>query len=163
MFAVVLLAACAMVSGQYVSYPFCKYTFCGNGPIRFKVGQSGEAFTGHICKGRKPVGIINFGFAYHLTEDPHYWYFNPIEHWEPRRLKQNFSPSFFKTFKVGNTRSGVGHETPQQNQLSFLNRRTFVLPLKSVQHIDHTFTTVKNDNHPHHAIEDYCIVFQTRT
>ena len=157
-----VLATCTMVSAQF--YPYCKYNFCYGG-VTIKVGgEFDKALSAPICKGRKKLGTVNLGLAWLLEEDSRYYYFTPIEYWHPRGLKQQFSPSFFKAYPAqsDSSKSGIGHETPQQNQLRYLNRRSWVIPLKSAQIVGpHSMKVRSNANY--HYFGDNCISFKTRT
>lgn len=69
----------------------------------------------------------------------------PISRWSPPGLLQKFSPSFIKVFQlVGTPRSTVGFETPQQNQLDFLDGLCFFLPLETYQVLDANGNVIDN-------------------
>ncbi len=90
---------------------------------------------------------------------PFHWFGVPISKFYRWGMKQNFSPSFFKTFSVRGyyTRkwgrkvydpylnygrstphkySSVGAETSQQGQIEYLNNRCIILPFKKYQVLD---------------------------
>lgn len=90
-----------------------------------------------------------------------------ISEWHPPGLHQKFSPSFFKSFSLPHKHhnSGIGHETPQQNQLNFLDGKYFTVTLEAYQ-------VLKKNNHGkwnvyknvHTQESDYmrdCVAFKT--
>eukprot|EP00181_Compsopogon_caeruleus_P004781 CAMPEP_0184677494 /NCGR_PEP_ID=MMETSP0312-20130426/77_1 /TAXON_ID=31354 /ORGANISM="Compsopogon coeruleus, Strain SAG 36.94" /LENGTH=348 /DNA_ID=CAMNT_0027125401 /DNA_START=33 /DNA_END=1079 /DNA_ORIENTATION=+ len=71
-----------------------------------------------------------------------------ISQWAPPGLTQRFSPSFFKTYStvVPHMRSGVGYETPQQNQAAFLDMSCVRLPFAAYQILDTNGNVINNVN-----------------
>eukprot|EP00181_Compsopogon_caeruleus_P000402 CAMPEP_0184678558 /NCGR_PEP_ID=MMETSP0312-20130426/1305_1 /TAXON_ID=31354 /ORGANISM="Compsopogon coeruleus, Strain SAG 36.94" /LENGTH=377 /DNA_ID=CAMNT_0027127377 /DNA_START=372 /DNA_END=1505 /DNA_ORIENTATION=- len=84
----------------------------------------------------------------------------PISQWSPPGLRQRFSPSFFKTFATvkPTMRSGVGYETPQQNQAEFLDYSCVILPFAAYQILDAAGNVINNVN-TNDPLD--CVSFQT--
>eukprot|EP00181_Compsopogon_caeruleus_P003254 CAMPEP_0184685160 /NCGR_PEP_ID=MMETSP0312-20130426/17911_1 /TAXON_ID=31354 /ORGANISM="Compsopogon coeruleus, Strain SAG 36.94" /LENGTH=346 /DNA_ID=CAMNT_0027138981 /DNA_START=48 /DNA_END=1088 /DNA_ORIENTATION=- len=80
-----------------------------------------------------------------------------ISQWSPAGLRQNFSPSFFKTFAlaVPSMRSGVGYETAQQNQNEFIDLACVRLPFAAYQIINTAGFVIDNvnTNDPRECVE----------
>lgn len=107
----------------------CRFTLCRPSVVSLGLPFD-KAQTSAIClKGRR-VGIVNSGEALVRTADDT---FTRISLVRPVGLKQAYAPHFFKTFNVRGGSSGVGHETPQQNQAFFLNGRCVALPVQEYQ------------------------------
>lgn len=171
------LAALAVttVSAAYVTdvcNSKCRFKFC-DGEQEFKVGgYADKPFTGAICdkRGKIHVGIVGqTGEAYvveytrvgHGTSEK-------ISEWHPHGLLQNFSPHFFKSFAISHEKhsSGIGHETPQQNQEKFLDGKCFTLGLRAYQVIEksnygHDWNVVKNVQTVYGDPKVDCVAFKT--
>lgn len=114
------LALVAVSVSEASCYSKCRFFFCDY-RTSFKVGVKNDfPFTGPICKkdGTRIGHVDSTGEAYVYR----YYKFIRISKWHPYGLKQKFSPSFFKSYTIRQYRgkklylSGIGHETPQQNQ-----------------------------------------------
>lgn len=108
----------------------CKFRFC-DGTNVYSVPLIGnKPFSSAICaKSGISIGLIaSTGEALLVEEEV-----VPISEWEPQGLRQHFAPSFFKTFSINSTSSGVGREEVQVNQLEFLDERCWILPISSYQ------------------------------
>lgn len=97
------------------------------------------AITSPICLSGGVVGVVHTGEAHIMRKDKYVC----ISKFgggalRDKRLLQPYAPSFFKTFSVRNgTRSGIGHETPQQNQAEgFLDNKCILLPVTEYQQVD---------------------------
>ena len=146
-------------------YSKCRFRFCDNKTV-FKVGKYNDrSFTSAICSrySNKIVGHVDStGEAYLIGK---YYYATPISKYCPYDLKQKFSPSFFKSFNVnkyyGYTQlSGVGHETPQQNQAQFLHNKCWALPLTAYQVLGKHGYVIDN-KHPRSRPLVDCVAFKT--
>lgn len=130
--ALFLVQAAVAMPGRYRQCAkSCRFRLCR--PSRVSLGKPiDKAQTSAICLRGRRVGIVNSGEALVRTRKSYV----PVSKISPRGLKQNYSPSFFKTFALdmgrGNS-SGIGHETPQQNQDRFLNNRCVALPVNEYQ------------------------------
>ncbi len=145
---------------QRPCYTRCRFRFCdGTTRINPKLYPSDTPFKGRLCDKYRRIhlGTVDeSGEAYVVGR---YGRRIPISRFSPYGLKQNFSPSFFKTFSVrGYYRtwygkkyynpylnygrytphkySSVGAETSQQGQIEYLNNRCIVLPFKKYQVLD---------------------------
>ncbi len=145
-------------------YSKCRFHFC-DGTTKFnpKAYAPDTPFKGRLCDkyGKIHLGTVDeSGEALILSKYSHYG--KPavrISKFEPKGLKQNFSPSFFKTFSVKgyyktkygkvvyspyfnygsytpHKYSSVGVETSQQGQIEFLNKKCVILPFKKYQVLD---------------------------
>lgn len=135
--------------GEYADKPFTQAICHKDGSMHVGiVGQTGEAYK---------VDYNNHGQGKAVK----------ISDWHPYGLHQKFSASFFKSYTLPHQHhsSGIGHETPQQNQAKFLNGQCFTVPLKAYQ-------VLKKDYHGHWNVEknvhtdesDYmhdCVAFKT--
>jgi hypothetical protein len=161
-----LLVACA-ASTAVANYPStcydsCRFTFCPS-QDSFSPGTPDTALTNPICDKyyKIHVGHVDStGEAYVYK----YGQFIPISQYSPSGLNQNFSPSFFKSFgydkyhSYWHDLSGVGHETPQQNQADFLHGKCFILPLTAYQVLDRPYGNVIDNVHPSNPYHD-CVAF----
>lgn len=156
---IALFLSCAALS-EASCYGTCRFQFCdGTSTIKAKPDVS---LTVPIClRDGKPVGIVNTGEALLRRRR-----FVRISKYMPHGLLQNFSSSFFKTYNVrvhsyGRKvdRSGVGHETPQQNQIRFLNNKCWILPVTAYQVLNERGYVIDN-KHPNRPLVD-CIAFKT--
>jgi hypothetical protein len=114
----------------------CAFTFC---PYQASItpGTPDRPLSGAICS-RDPTVIVG-----HVDETGEALLAAtagtvPISQYAPAGLRQRFPPSFWKAYGLpvqpgGTDLSGVGHETPQQNQADFLAGSCFVLPLREYQ------------------------------
>jgi hypothetical protein len=136
----------ALVSAARGScYNSCRFKFCSNTDT-LTIGQPDVALGPAICDkyGQVCVGHVDStGEAYVVDYDP-----KRISQWSPSGLKQNFSPSFFKSYGLPDGRSSVGHEVPQQNQGNFLHNRCFILPLTAYQVLNKPGGVVIDNIHP---------------
>ncbi len=145
----------------------CKFSFCYDyhkpsyGLNAFMIGRySDRPFTPAICDkyGKFVVGVVGSTGEAYVMED---WKKTLISNYSPYGLAQNFSPSFFKTFALDRVqRSGVGHETPQQNQLNYLDNKCIVLPLTAYQKLD-KYGHVIDNVHPRGRPFVDCVAFRT--
>jgi hypothetical protein len=120
-------------SGCFTS---CAFTFC---PYQASItpGTPDRPLSGAICS-RDPTVVVG-----HVDETGEALLATPagtvpISQYAPAGLRQRFPPSFWKAYGLpvqpgGTDLSGVGHETPQQNQADFLAGSCFVLPLREYQ------------------------------
>lgn len=107
----------------------CRFTLCRRSVVSMGLPYD-RAQTSAICLRGRRVGIVNSGEALVRTRKS----FVRISKVSPRGLKQSYTPHFFKTFAINKERfSGIGHETPQQNQAGFLNNRCIALPVQEYQ------------------------------
>jgi hypothetical protein len=160
--AIALCAAASSAVGKGCGYQ-CKFTFCPNqGPL--SLGQPDKALTGAICDkyGHIYVGHVDStGEAY---VEHYYGAKTPISLYQPQGLRQAFSPSFWKSYGFDYYHgkrvdlSGVGHETPQQNQADFLHGKCFILPLTAYQVLDSQYGNVIDNKHPTDPFVD-CVAF----
>lgn len=111
--------------------PKCQFSLCEPSMVSLRK-PSDVAQTSAICLKGQRLGIVNSGEAYIRRDRSRY---TPISKVRRAGLKQAYSPHFFKTFVIRNMTSGVGHETPQQNQSKFLNETCIALPLQEYQTI----------------------------
>jgi hypothetical protein len=109
----------------------CRFTFCpAKADFHFPIGKPDIAVTPAICDATGQVVVGHVG----ATSEAYVANSNagavPISSFSPSGLRQKFSPSFFKSFGLtdGSGLSGVGHETPQQNQASYLDKLCVILP-----------------------------------
>lgn len=148
-------------------YDKCRFRFCDY-RTTFKVAMMNDVpFADAICAkdGTRIGHVDSTGEAFIFYKHN----FARISEWYPHGLKQNFSPSFFKSFGIykryGNSvdLSGIGHETPQQNQVHFLHKKCFVVPLTAYQILNEKGHVVDN-LHPKRdrALYD-CVAFKTVT
>lgn len=124
-----LVGLASMVSAS--CYSQCRFHFCyGSSTVR--LGTADKALSPPICRNRQYIGVLNSGEA--LVRTGGYHFFTPISQYRPYGITQNFSNHFFKTFTIKYTkRSGVGHEVFQGNQMSFLNYKCVILPIRAYQ------------------------------
>jgi hypothetical protein len=147
--AVALLALCAVMANALAvtwSTPcenLCLFTFCHkNASINVGVvGSTGQAF-------------VTVNGSYKL-----------ISQYKPIGLRQNFSPSVWKSYALkviykGKTYSfsGAGHEMPQQNQANYLHNMCITLPLTSYQVLDAPYGKVIANEHPTNPYQS-CVGF----
>jgi hypothetical protein len=142
----------------------CRFIFCpAQGPVT--LGKPDVSLTNPICDkhGKIHVGHVDSTGEAYVDED--HGYKTLISKFSPPGLTQNFSPSFWKSFDFnyhynGKTHdlSGVGHETPQQNQASFLLGKCFILPLTAYQVLDKPYGNVIDNKHPTDPFVD-CVAF----
>lgn len=160
------LAAVALAVSEATCYNRCRFRFCDGKSKFYLPAKPDRAFTGKICSiyGKPIVGHVDStGEARVVLR---HGKTVPISKWHPWGLKQKFSPSFFKSYNVKSYFkgkklyfSGIGHETPQQNQKNFLSRRCFFVPLTAYQVLDHKGNVVDN-RHPRNPYVD-CVAFKT--
>lgn len=171
-----LLAATAAVT--LACHSNCRFYFCDSERI-VKLGRDSDvSLTSSICNSDGiRVGVIGRTGEALLQEiingDNIY---TPISKWNPKGLKQNFSPSFLKTYTIRVAKyryvdgkrvkyyefySGVGRERYQQNQKSVLENRCFFLPILSWQVLDNNKNVVSNQNKPYKVGGTNCMSFKT--
>jgi hypothetical protein len=144
---------------------YCRFTFC---PYQGFVGlgQPDVALTTAICD---KYNQINVGHVDSTGEafvyDPYYRYYTRISQYSPAGLAQNFSPSFWKSYGLYSyfngqyhDLSGIGHETPQQNQAYYVKGKCFILPLTAYQVLDRPYGNVVDNVHPNNPFVD-CVAF----
>lgn len=143
--------------------PSCRFSFCPEVYNNaFTIGQPDKAFTTAICD---PSGAINVGHVDSTGEAyirDNYQYI-PISQYAPDGLQQRFSPSFFKSYGIydyGKDLSGIGHETPQTNQVQYLNNLCVSVPLTAYQVLDRPYGNVIDNRHPSDRYTD-CVSFTT--
>jgi hypothetical protein len=117
-------------------YTSCAFTFC---PYTASItpGTPDRPLTGAICS-KDPSVIVG-----HVDETGEALVATPggplaISSYNPTGLRQRFPPSFWKAYGLpvppgGTDLSGVGHETPQQNQANYITGQCFILPLREYQ------------------------------
>jgi hypothetical protein len=139
----------------------CAFTFC---PYQASItpGTPDRPLSGAICS-RDPTVIVG-----HVDETGEALLVTPagtvpISQYAPAGLRQRFTPSFWKAFGLpvqpGSTDlSGVGHETPQQNQAAFLAGRCFVLPLREYQVLNRAGGSVIANVRPNQPLVQ-CVAF----
>lgn len=160
------LALAAIAVSEASCYNKCRFRFCDYRST-FKVGVKNDLpFTGPICaKDGTRIGHVDSTGEAYIT---YKYRVTPISKWHPYGLKQKFSPSFFKSFGIYKyygkyvDLSGIGHETPQQNQAHFLNRKCFIVPLTAYQVLDKRGNVVKNVHPRGYPLRD-CVAFKTFT
>jgi hypothetical protein len=140
----------------------CRFSFCPVNPgFLFPIGMPDRSLTRPICD---PLGKIVVGRVGSTGESiVSRMSLGPIKisKFAPIGLKQNFSPSFFKSFGIlGSDLSGVGHEVPQQNQRNFLNKMCVVLPLTAYQVLNKPGGVVIDNVFPTNPLVD-CVAFTT--
>jgi len=120
---------------------YCRFRLTTGGVIQRK----GNTFIVGVVGGSREASILDEGS------------FVRISQWSPPGLKQNFSPSFFKTFAlaVPSMRSGVGYETPQQNQKEFIDLACVRLPFAAYQILNTAGFVIDNvnTNNPRDCVE----------
>mmetsp|Transcript_18237 Transcript_18237/g.38087 ORF Transcript_18237/g.38087 Transcript_18237/m.38087 type:complete len:348 (-) Transcript_18237:390-1433(-) len=111
---------------------FCRFRLTSGGTIQRK----GNSFIVGVVGGSREASVLVGGS------------FVQISQWSPAGLRQNFSPSFFKTFAlaVPSMRSGVGYETPQQNQNEFIDLACVRLPFAAYQILNSAGFVIDNVN-----------------
>jgi hypothetical protein len=157
--AITLCAAFSSAFGQSCGDQ-CRFTFCPTqGPVR--LGRPDRPRTNAICDkfNRINVGHVDStGEAYVERSNGRR---TRISQYRPRGLRQNFSPSFWKSYGLEGRRrrerSGVGHETPQRNQANYLSGRCFILPLTAYQVLDRDGNVIGN-RRPRNPFFD-CVAF----
>lgn len=141
-------------------YKYCKFRFCDY-RVSFKIGHPiDKPFTHRICsKYGKHIGHVDETGEAFIRR---YHKFVPISKYAPYGLKQRFSPSFFKSYGFKyNIYSGIGHETPQQNQLHFLHNKCVVVPLRAYQVLNSKKHVIDNVHPRGYPLRD-CVAFTTR-
>jgi hypothetical protein len=127
----------------------CRFTLCSkNGPLT--PGTQETAISAPICDKYNKVCVGHVDATYEACIQTGYASI-PISQYAPAGLQHPFSATFWKTygFHDGNSQqSGVGHETPLQNQLDFLHGRCFILPLAAYQVLDRPHGQVIGNVHP---------------
>lgn len=172
----------ASVAAAQACYSGCRFRFCDNSKVLRLGSHADLALTSSICDKRgNHIGVIgNTGEARLVrTNRRGFTVFRKISKWQPRGLKQRFSPSFFKSYsirvaayrtnKYGKQEkyyiykpySGVGRENFQQNQKSFLKRKCFALPIRAWQVLDGKKNVVRNVHRNYNPLY-HCVAFQTR-
>jgi len=118
----------------------CRFNFCDRNP-NLIVGTPDVAASDSICKGNRAIGIVGQTGEATISKPG----VSPvlISQWRPAGLNQNFSPSFFKTFKVPRSvTSGVGHQVPQSNQHKFIDGLCVNLPIRSYMRVNNRGQTL---------------------
>lgn len=161
-FALVLCLSFVTINAN--CFKWCRFYFNTNKV--YLVGKKNDAaFTGPIKLKGEDIGHIDETGEAHLVF-PHINYFGiPISKYKRIGLKQSFSPSFFKSYNVyttagGPALSGVGHETPQQNQANFLKWKCWALPIRAYQVLDKNGNVVANKHPRGNPLRD-CVSFWT--
>ena len=122
LFAALFLALGAVASGNDC-YRECRFKFCSR-EFAYELTLPDQPFTSKICLNGKPIGPgLTTGEAYIGTLPP-----KPISQANLRGLKQHFSPSFIKGISTKKG-SALAHETPQSNQLRYLNEICVGVPI----------------------------------
>lgn len=174
------LLLCLLSSAAAIQRPSwcasrCRFSFCPNSWGYYTVlGTPDVPFTNALCdpssRPRQYVGIVGrTGEASVLTGGdgrgggPGVARV-PISRWRPEGLQVPFADSFFKSFIVGGgfPHSGVGRQIAQGNQLGFLNRTCFELPVVDYQKLSWDGEMVlDNFNVKPGTEETDCVAFMT--
>jgi hypothetical protein len=124
----------------------CRFTFCPSQSY-LSLGTPDTAISNAICDKYHKIYVGHVDSTGEAFVEKHGG-FTPISQWSPPGLLQHFTPSFWKSFGLKyNDLSGVGHETPQQNQ-GFLHGKCFVLPLTAYQVLSGPYGNVIDNVHP---------------
>jgi hypothetical protein len=158
----VLSAAVSMALADSAPAPhscgeYCRFTFCPDQPY-LSLGTPDTAISNAICDKYHKIYVGHVDSTGEACVEEHKGC-TPISHYYPSGLLQKFSPSFWKSFGLYyHDLSGVGHETPQQNQASFLHGKCFVLPLTAYQVLSGPYGNVIDNVHPTNPHVD-CVAF----
>jgi hypothetical protein len=167
--AVALLALCAVMANALAvtwSTPcenLCLFTFCPNTSV-LALGTPDKALSPRICHKNASinVGVVGSTGQAFVTVNGSY---KLISQYKPIGLRQNFSPSVWKSYALkviykGKTYSfsGAGHEMPQQNQANYLHSMCITLPLTSYQVLDAPYGKVIANEHPTNPYQS-CVGF----
>jgi hypothetical protein len=140
----------------------CRFDFCPENYARYDVlGTPDEPFTNAICDAARNeyVGIVGrTGEA--VVQVPGGGRV-PISKWRPDGLLEPFADSFFKSYIVAETHSGVGRQIAQQNQLGFLNRTCFELEVVDYQKLSWDGKVVLENAHVSGSADVDCVAFMT--
>lgn len=139
----------------------CRFTFCPDSWGYYDiVGQTDESFTNAICDTARDewVGIVGRTGEAHVQVGRGV---KPISAWRPDGLSMGFPESFFKSFTVDGIHSGVGRQVAHGNQLGYLNRTCFELPLIDYQRISWNGKTVLENKHVEGNEREDCVAFMT--
>eukprot|EP00179_Madagascaria_erythrocladioides_P021383 CAMPEP_0198336492 /NCGR_PEP_ID=MMETSP1450-20131203/21019_1 /TAXON_ID=753684 ORGANISM="Madagascaria erythrocladiodes, Strain CCMP3234" /NCGR_SAMPLE_ID=MMETSP1450 /ASSEMBLY_ACC=CAM_ASM_001115 /LENGTH=382 /DNA_ID=CAMNT_0044041231 /DNA_START=178 /DNA_END=1326 /DNA_ORIENTATION=+ len=136
---------------QGACFTGCEFYFC-DGATSFALGKPDVSITTAICKDDIIVGHIDATGEALVSEGNG---FTPISAFDPAprngvELLQSFPSSFFKSFttfcfECGNVeKSGIGHETPQRNQIDYLDGLCVVVPIWAYQRLDNDGLVLEN-------------------
>lgn len=149
----------------------CRFYFCPNSWGYYTVlGQTDVPFTNALCAKKMYVGIVGqTGEARVLTGGDGQGNGDDvgrvkISEWAPEGLLEKFAYSFFKSFLVGQDypHSGVGRQIAQRNQLGYLNRTCFELPINDYQKLSWDGKMVLENVHNDEGNEETeCVNFMT--
>lgn len=161
--AAIILGCLSRGAVEATCYSSCRFTFCPSVYNNaFNIDQPDKSFTTAICDASRStvIGHVDStGEAYVYDHRE----FVRISEYKPDGLQQSFSPSFFKSYGIhdyGKDLSGIGHETPQANQMEFLNNLCVLVPLTAYQVLDRPYGNVVENRHPSTPFVD-CVSFTT--
>ena len=135
----------------------CKFSFCPDQAV-WQGGVPDVPFTNRICD---PTGKIKIGSVDSTKEAlvRRKFFLQRISRFNPPGLLQNYSPSFFKSYRIPFSKfSGVGHETPQQNQADFISFKCIILPLERYQILDKKHNVIDNVSGKNPLVD--CVAFR---
>jgi len=166
-------------------YSWCRFRFCdGTTKFNIKASAPDTPFKGRLCDkyGKIHLGTVDESGEALILSKYHAKYPVRISKFHPKGLKQNFSPSFFKTFSVKgyytmkhgekyyspylnhgrytpHKYSSVGRETSQQGQIEFLDNKCVILPFKKYQVLDKYGRNVIDNVNTKNVFRD-CVAFK---
>lgn len=139
----------------------CRFEFCPNSWGYYDVlGETDIPFTNAICETARDewVGIVGRTGEANVQVGKGVV---PISGWRPDGLTMGFPESFFKSYPVDGKHSGVGRQVAHGNQLAYLNRTCFELPLIDYQRVSWNGKAVLENKHVEGNEREDCIAFMT--